>query len=180
SRRSAGCTDAIEGSLKLPMIHHRSPPASRAFVLAYRTHYVRSVRLQADRETYVVSAFRRTRHGPAEAGHYVRNHTRATRSTALKSAPPLAKLLTSAIGPGASTLSRASRSVAADGSACASPAIGGTRPTRPHKSAAAHAALPVAPNSPSAPFTDVTTARPQPNSLVSACASAASSARVAL
>src|SRR5262249_27365750 len=50
------------------------------------------------------------------------------RTTTLNNAPPLEKLLTSAIGPGASMLAAARRSVAACGSGSVRPAIGGTRP----------------------------------------------------
>ena len=86
-------------------------------------------------------------------------------STTLNSAPPLAKLLTSTIGPGASTASRASRSVAVAGSGVVQAgdrrhaARRGRRAT-PRRTRR----CPTAPNSPSAPLIDVTTARPPPKS----------------
>src|SRR5712675_1710036 len=98
----------------------------------------------------------------------------AARNTALKSAPPLAKLFTSAIGPGAAVTSRAILSEAAPGSGSTSPATGGTCRARPHSNAATHAAPPDAPNSPSAPLIEVTTVLAPPNSSVSAAASTAS------
>ena len=103
----------------------------------------------------------------------------AARSTVLNMAPPLAKLLTSAIGPGASTDVVASLSVRAASSGVVKPEMGGTRPRRPQRRAAAHDAPPDAPDSPSDPFSDVTTVGADPNSAQSASASTASSARVA-
>src|SRR5262249_43864951 len=102
-----------------------------------------------------------------------------TRSTTLNSAPPLATLLTSAIGPGASIAVRARRSDAVAGSGLVRPAIGGTRPARPQSSAATHDAAPAVPDSPTAPFSDVITVLVPPKSVVSASASTASSCRVA-
>ena len=59
----------------------------------------------------------------------------AARNTALKSAPPLAKLFTSAIGPGAAVASRAILSETVPGSGSTSPATGGTCRARPHSNA---------------------------------------------
>ena len=75
------------------------------------------------------------------AGVPIRHAAWRARSTTLKSAPPLAKLLTSAMGPDAAAGSRARHSGAAAGSGSSRPAIGGTRPLAPHRSAAAHEAV---------------------------------------
>ena len=78
-------------------------------------------------------------------------------TTRLKRAPPLAKLLTSATGPGAAIGSRAQSQRRGAGVGLDQSGNRRHGPTRPQRSAAAHAALPEAPDSPSAPFTDVTT-----------------------
>src|SRR4249919_2513772 len=103
----------------------------------------------------------------------------ATRRTTLKSAPPLAKLLTRTIGPSAAVTLRVRRSAAASGHGSFNPAMGGTLPTAPQIRAAAQAALPEAPDSPSAPLIEVTAGDEQPKTRTIACASTRSSAPVA-
>ena len=93
----------------------------------------------------------------------------ATRKTTLNSAPPLAKLLTSAIGPGASTASaresqRGGRRIRLRQAGDRRHAAGARRTETPPRTRRS----PDAPNSPSAPFTDVTTVRAAAEQLTSA------------
>ena len=84
----------------------------------------------------------------------------ATWSTTLNRAPPLAKLLTRAMGVVIAVACRARRSPAARAEGEPRPAIGGTLPIAPQRNAAAHDALPADPLSPIAPLIDVTTGPP--------------------